>query len=96
MPAGRHRVEDVIQRSRFITTVARAPSSDDAHAFVQSIRDEFPDATHNCWAFVAGPPDPAGHTTYITVAWPWQTPIGCTMAFVFGYLLARPRLQIAR
>ena len=21
-----------------------------------SVRDEFPDATHNCWAFVAGPP----------------------------------------
>ena len=56
VPASRHRAEDVIQRSRFITTVARAPSSDDAHAFVQSIRDEFPDATHNCWAFVAGPP----------------------------------------
>ena len=56
MPAGRHRVEDIIQRSRFITTVARASTSDEAHAFVRSIRDEFGDATHNCWAFVAGPP----------------------------------------
>jgi len=49
-------VEDVIQRSRFITTVARAPSGEAAHAFVQRMRDEFPDATHHCWAFVAGPP----------------------------------------
>lgn len=56
VPARIHRVEDVIQRSRFITTVARAPSGEAAHAFVQRMRDEFPDATHHCWAFVAGPP----------------------------------------
>jgi uncharacterized YigZ family protein len=49
-------VEDVIQRSRFITTVARAPDADAAQSFVHRMRDEFPDATHNCWAFVAGPP----------------------------------------
>lgn len=57
-----HRVEEVIQRSRFITTAAHAPDADAAHAFVQRIREEFPDATHNCWAFVAGPP---GNTTHI-------------------------------
>ena len=26
---------------------------------------------------------------YITVAWPWFTPIGSVVAFVWGYLLAR-------
>ena len=57
-----HRVEEVIRRSRFITTVARAPSAEAAQAFVASVRDEFADATHNCWAFVAGPP---GSTTHI-------------------------------
>ena len=56
VPAARHRVEDSVRRSRFITTVARAADSRDAHAFIASIRDEFGDATHNCWAFVAGPP----------------------------------------
>lgn len=61
IPARVHRVEEVIQRSRFITTVARAPDSDAAHAFIASIRDEFPDATHNCWAFVAGPPGSTMH-----------------------------------
>ena len=61
VPARVHRVEEVIQRSRFITTAARAPDADAAHAFIQSIRDEFPDATHNCWAFVAGPPGSATH-----------------------------------
>jgi hypothetical protein len=27
-----------------------------ARRFAKRIEDEFPDATHNCWAFVAGPP----------------------------------------
>ena len=62
VPARAHRVEEVIHRSRFVTTAARASDAASAHAFVQSIREEFPDATHNCWAFVAGPP---GSTTHI-------------------------------
>ena len=62
IPARAHRVEETIQRSRFITSVAHAPDADAAQAFVQAVRDEFPDATHNCWAFVAGPP---GSTTRI-------------------------------
>jgi uncharacterized YigZ family protein len=56
IPAARHRVEESIRRSRFITTLAPAPTPEAGHAFVASIRAEFPDATHNCWAFVAGPP----------------------------------------
>jgi uncharacterized YigZ family protein len=56
IPAGRHRVEESIRRSRFITTLAPAPTAEAAHAFIETIRGEFPDATHNCWAFVAGPP----------------------------------------
>ncbi len=57
-----YRVEESIRRSRFITTLAHAPHADAAHSFVASIRSEFTDATHNCWAFVAGPP---GSTTHI-------------------------------
>lgn len=56
-----HRVEETIQRSRFVTTAAHAPTPEAAHAFVERIRDEFPDATHNCWAFVAGPPGSTAH-----------------------------------
>ena len=62
IPARVHRVEETIQRSRFIATIAHAPDADAAHAFVASLTDEFPDATHTCWAFVAGPP---GSTTHI-------------------------------
>ena len=29
---------------------------EDAKAFVRRVRDEFSDATHNCWAYVVGPP----------------------------------------
>ena len=49
-------MEETIRRSRFITTVARAPDGAAARAFIEGIRTEFADATHNCWAFVAGPP----------------------------------------
>lgn len=62
IPARVHRVEETRQRSRFITTLAHAPDAEAAHAFVAAVRDEMPDATHHCWAFVAGPP---GSTTRI-------------------------------
>ena len=61
IPARIHRVEETIQRSRFVTTLAHAPDADAAQAFVQRIRDELPDATHHCWAFVAGPPGSTAH-----------------------------------
>jgi uncharacterized YigZ family protein len=56
IPAATHRVEESVRRSRFITTVAHAPSPEAARAFIDGVRAEFPDATHNCWAYVAGPP----------------------------------------
>jgi uncharacterized YigZ family protein len=56
VPAREHRVEETIRRSRFVTTVARAATAEEAHAFIDRIRAEFDDATHNCWAFIAGPP----------------------------------------
>lgn len=56
VPSRRHRVEEVIRGSRFITTVGRTPNEAAARAFVAEIGQEFADATHNCWAYVAGPP----------------------------------------
>jgi len=61
IPARVHRVEETIQRSRFITTLGHAPDAAAAHAFIDGIRDEFPDATHNCWAFAAGAPGSTAH-----------------------------------
>src|SRR5215218_4549293 len=56
IPADVYRARDEIDRSRFITTIAPAPTVEAAEAFIRSMRDEFPDATHNCWAYVVGPP----------------------------------------
>ena len=54
--AGVRRVEQTIRRSRFIGTVGPAQDARAAATFVQRVRNEFPDATHHCWAYVAGPP----------------------------------------
>lgn len=56
IPAKQHRAEELIKRSQFITTIAHAANADEANAFVASIKKEFPDASHNCWAYVAGKP----------------------------------------
>lgn len=56
IPATAHRAEDSIKKSRFIVSMAHAPDIDSSKAFVAEIKAEFPDATHNCWAFAAGPP----------------------------------------
>ena len=60
IPATRHRVEEEIKRSRFITTVAYTPTVDAARAFIAEISGEFADASHNCWAYVVGPPGSTG------------------------------------
>ena len=56
IPAGRHRVEQEVQRSRFLTTVEPVASAEEARAFVARVSAELPDANHHCWAFVVGPP----------------------------------------
>lgn len=61
IPASVHRVQETIKRSRFITTLSHAPDADAAKAFVDEMRAEFGDATHNCWAFVTGPPGSTAH-----------------------------------
>jgi len=61
VPARRARVEDDVKNSRFIATIAPAASVDAARAFIESVRGEFPDATHNCWAYVVGAPGTTHH-----------------------------------
>lgn len=56
IPAALHRVEQSIDRSRFVCSIAPARTVDEAQAFVREMNAAFPDATHNCWAFVIGPP----------------------------------------
>lgn len=56
IPADVHRTEEVIDRSRFITTVAHASTLEEARQFIAKVSAEFSDASHNCWAYVVGPP----------------------------------------
>ena len=56
VPAGRHRVEETIKGSLFIATAGRVSSPDEARTFVELMKKEFRGATHNCHAFVSGPP----------------------------------------
>lgn len=54
IPSQTVRTELVVDKSRFITTVALAPSVDSARSFIQSIRAEMPDASHYVYAFRIG------------------------------------------
>lgn len=60
--AALHRTERTVSRSQFITSTAHTPSAEAARAFIESIRAQYADATHNCWAFVAGAP---AHTAQV-------------------------------
>jgi uncharacterized YigZ family protein len=51
----RERAEIKIKGSRFIASAAHAAAKEDAMAFVDKIRAEFHDATHNCFAYRIGP-----------------------------------------
>lgn len=51
VPAGRERTEFIERKSRFITTIARVGTVEEADAFIAEIKAEFPDATHNCAAY---------------------------------------------
>ena len=63
-PETLHRSEEVIRRSRFIVSLAHTPDPESAKAFIERIKREFPDATHNCWAYAAGAPGQTGKVGY--------------------------------
>lgn len=49
--------EIVIQKSRFIGHVKRVETEEEAIAFIQKIKKEHKDATHNCSAYMIGEHD---------------------------------------
>lgn len=46
------RIETVIKKSRFITTLTPITDAQDAEMKLSTIRAEFKDATHNCYAYI--------------------------------------------
>lgn len=61
VPATSVEVEEVIRRSRFLTSLGRATGRAEALKFVQGVRDRHPGATHHCWAFNADAPSSTAH-----------------------------------
>lgn len=62
VPAGAHQAEQVISRSRFVCSLARAETAEAAQEFIRAIRERWPDSRHHATAWVAGPP---GSTTQV-------------------------------
>lgn len=52
---GEHEIN--IQKSRFITYISRAETEDEAQDFIQTIKKQHWDATHNCSAYLIGEND---------------------------------------
>ena len=57
IPASITFYEQEIKRSKFLTWIAPVESSEAAKHWIQSLRDEYPDARHVCWAYIAGAPN---------------------------------------
>lgn len=57
VPADTVVVEQELKKSRFIASAGRASNKAEAAAFIQAVRRTFPDASHNCWAYIAGEPN---------------------------------------
>ena len=51
--AGETEVRAEIKRSEFIATIAHVEDGESAEAFVKAVRKRFPDATHNCYAYIS-------------------------------------------
>ncbi len=54
IPAATVRIENEIERSRFIATIGYADTAEAARLFIHNIRVEFPDASSHIYAFKAG------------------------------------------
>ena len=52
---GEHEI--IIQKSRFIGTVKRVETEEEAQAFIQQLKKKYHDATHNCSAYIIGEND---------------------------------------
>ena len=56
VPAREARFAQEIKKSRFIGVATQVLSPEDATEALVTLKKEFPDATHHCWAYVLGNP----------------------------------------
>lgn len=50
---GEYEIKTEIKRSVFIATIKGEVNQEEADEFVKSVKKKYPDATHNCYAYVA-------------------------------------------
>lgn len=50
-----YRTEYIVEKSRFISTIKRCNTEEEAQEFIHRVSKEFWDATHNCTAYAIGP-----------------------------------------
>ena len=51
--SGEFETQKIIEKSRFITTSGHISCEEEAKDFIADIRRKYPDATHNCYAYIA-------------------------------------------
>lgn len=56
VPAESVQIELDVKRSKFITFAANASHREEAELFIRSLRELHPQASHVCWAYIAGSP----------------------------------------
>lgn len=57
IPAMPHQAESIVKKSQFICYIEHCQDREDAQAFIEKIKEKHPEASHNCWAFIAGKPN---------------------------------------
>ena len=50
---GEYEIRSEIKRSLFIATVKGEVDAEGAEEFVKTVRKRYPDATHNCYAYIS-------------------------------------------
>jgi len=56
IPAENLTVEETIKNSQFITRVRNVSTAESAKNFIKTMKQTYPEASHNCWAYIVGDP----------------------------------------
>ena len=64
IPSGTASSEQIINKSRFIASVAHAVDKREAMSFIKTISESHPGAHHNTYAFIIGSPEGSSETGY--------------------------------
>lgn len=61
IPTGTYKTEIEVKKSRFIAYAAHTAGTKLAKTFIQALKEDYPDARHHCYGFMAGAPWDSNH-----------------------------------